>query len=183
MVHLKLLLSKKKLVVTNISFYAKEKIKSSLPMLVRVHSSCTTGDLFSSKRCDCNKELHYSLQRINKEGGMLIYLNQEGRGIGLLNKIKAYALQEQGYDTLEANQLLGLPVDSRQYYIAANILRHYNIKAIRLLTNNPEKVNGLIKYGFANIEKESMPTFRNKHNYHYLKTKKEKMHHSINLTI
>lgn len=157
-----------------------DKIKSPTQTLVRVHSSCTTGDLFSSKRCDCNKELHYSLQRISEEGGMLIYLFQEGRGIGLLNKIKAYSLQEQGFDTIEANQMLGLPIDSRKYYIAANILRNYNINSIRLLTNNPDKINSLKKYGIEHIEREPIPTFSNQYNYHYLKTKKEKLNHSIN---
>lgn len=161
----------------------KEKINPHLALLVRIHSSCATGDLFSSKRCDCHKELHYSLQRISEEGGLLIYLNQEGRGIGLLNKIKAYGLQEHGFDTIEANQILGLPVDCRKYYIAANVLRNHNIKSIRLLTNNPDKVNDLKKYGITEVERESIPTFHNQHNYHYLKTKKEKLHHSINLNI
>jgi len=147
--------------------------------LVRIHSSCLTGDLFASQHCDCNKQLHYSLQRISAEGGMLIYLNQEGRGIGLFNKIKAYALQEQGYDTVEANKELGLPVDSRKYYMAANILRKYNIDHIRLLTNNPNKIQDLKKYGVNTIERESMPSFQHKHNQFYLETKKCKLNHLI----
>ncbi|MFZ2315909.1 MAG: 3,4-dihydroxy-2-butanone-4-phosphate synthase [Gammaproteobacteria bacterium] len=151
------------------------------PLLVRIHSACVTGDIFSSQRCDCHQQLHYSLKRISEEGGMLIYLNQEGRGIGLFNKIKAYALQENGLDTVEANEKLGLPADLRQYHIAANILRNHNVPAIRLLTNNPDKVNSLKKHGFENVEREAMPIFQNEHNEKYLKTKKEKLKHDINL--
>jgi 3,4-dihydroxy 2-butanone 4-phosphate synthase / GTP cyclohydrolase II len=149
------------------------------PVLVRIHSACITGDLFGSKRCDCHKQLHYSLKKLSEEGGLLIYLNQEGRGIGLFNKIKAYALQEKNVDTVEANQQLGLPIDPRDYYIAANILRNQQITHIRLLTNNPNKINDLKKYGIAHVEKELLPTFHNEHNYHYLKTKKEKLNHHI----
>lgn len=154
---------------------------SDQPCLVRIHSSCITGDLFSSKRCDCNKQLHYSLERISKEGGILIYLNQEGRGIGLLNKIKAYALQEKGFDTVEANEELGLPVDSRNYFLAANILRRRQLTHIRLLTNNPIKVDDLKKYGIENVEREAIPSFHNEHNEHYLKTKILKLKHVINI--
>jgi len=154
--------------------------KNSDPLLVRVHSSCTTGDIFASNRCDCHKQFHYSLQRISEEGGMLIYLNQEGRGVGLFNKIKAYALQEQGLDTVEANIHLGLPIDSRRYYIAANVLRNHQIKHIRLLTNNPEKINDLKKYGILYVDRMLMPSFHNEHNRHYLTTKKEKLNHAIN---
>lgn len=153
----------------------------ALPLLLRIHSACMTGDLFASKRCDCHKQFHYALQRISDEGGMLIYLSQEGRGIGLLNKIRAYALQEQGFDTVEANQQLGLPVDSRRYYIAANILRNKHIHHVRLLTNNPDKVDDLKKYGIAHVDKILMPSFDNEHNRHYLCTKKNKLNHSINL--
>jgi 3,4-dihydroxy 2-butanone 4-phosphate synthase/GTP cyclohydrolase II len=149
--------------------------------LVRIHSSCATGDLFSSLRCDCHHALHYALKKISEEGGLFIYLNQEGRGIGLLNKIKAYALQEKGLDTVEANVQLGLPIDSREYDIAANILRNLKIDHIRLMTNNPHKINQLEKLGIKNIIKESMPHFINEHNYNYLKTKKEKLNHDINL--
>lgn len=151
------------------------------PCLVRIHSSCLTGDLFCSKRCDCNKQLHYSLERISTEGGMLIYLNQEGRGIGLLNKIKAYALQEQGLDTVEANEKLGLPVDSRDYFLAANILRQRQIAHIKLLTNNPIKVADLQKYGIEKVEREAIPSFHNEHNERYLKTKMVKLKHAINI--
>ncbi|TAK74987.1 MAG: 3,4-dihydroxy-2-butanone-4-phosphate synthase [Gammaproteobacteria bacterium] len=149
------------------------------PPLVRIHSACMTGDLFGSKRCDCYMQLHYSLQRISKEGGILIYLNQEGRGVGLFNKIKAYHLQENGLDTVEANHRLGLPIDSREYYLAANILRNRNIQSICLLTNNPHKVANLKKYGI-DVQTESMPIFYNECNKYYLQTKKEKLNHSIN---
>lgn len=149
------------------------------PTLVRIHSSCVTGDLFASLRCDCNKQLHYSLQRISQEGGVLIYLNQEGRGVGLFDKIRAYALQDEGYDTVQANEQLGLPIDSRQYYLAAHILRSLNLTHIRLLTNNPDKIFSIKKYGVEQVERESMPSFHNDHNLHYLKTKNEKLNHLI----
>ena len=149
------------------------------PLLVRIHSSCMTGDLFGSKRCDCNKQLEYSLQRISKEGGMLIYLNQEGRSIGLFNKIKAYSLQEKGFDTVNANEHLGLPIDARKYYIAANLLKNRNITHIRLLTNNPLKINDIKKYGFTHAKQVIMPVFCNEHNKNYLITKKEKLNHHI----
>lgn len=155
--------------------------KSQEPTLVRVHSCCITGDLFGSLRCDCNKQLKYSLRKISEEGGILIYLNQEGRGIGLLNKIKAYALQEKGLDTVEANMHLGLPVDSRQYYIAAQVLRNRNISDIRLLSNNPNKIEGLKKFGIKTIIQEKMPIFPSEQNKTYLITKKEKLKHNIHL--
>jgi len=158
----------------------KEKSESSKPCLVRIHSSCVTGDLFGSQRCDCHQQLHYALQRISQEGGMLIYLNQEGRGIGLFDKIRAYALQDQGYDTVEANKALGLPVDSRKYAVAANILRNLNLSEIRLLTNNLNKENDLLKYGIQTVIREPMPSFHNEHNLYYLKTKNEKLNHVIN---
>lgn len=158
----------------------KENQDKKLPSLVRVHSSCVTGDLFGSKRCDCNQQLHYFLQRMGSEGGILIYLNQEGRGIGLFNKIRAYALQEQGFDTIEANNELGYPGDVRNYYIAANVLRNYEIKHIRLATNNPAKMNDLKKYGIPLVEQESIPVFCNEYNKNYLYTKKTKLNHIIN---
>jgi len=157
----------------------KGDINLNTPTLVRIHSSCITGDLFHSKRCDCYNQLHFSLQKISKEGGILIYLNQEGRGIGLFNKIKAYALQEQQWDTVEANQQLGLPVDSRNYALAAHILHQHQVKQVRLLTNNPNKVEDLKKYGIENVVREMVPVFHNDHNYQYLKTKKEKLNHDI----
>lgn len=152
------------------------------PVLTRIHSSCATGDLFASERCNCHAELHYSLKRLQDEGGILIYLNQEGRGIGLLNKIKAYALQDQGLDTVEANEKLGLPIDARNYAIAACILRKCNINHVRLMTNNPDKIADLKKYGI-HVIRESLPIFLNKHNYHYLKTKKDKLNHFIHLNV
>lgn len=158
----------------------KEKITAD-PVLVRIHSSCCTGDIFGSRRCDCKQQLDYSLQCIAKEGGILIYLDQEGRGIGIFNKIKSYALQEQGLDTIEANQQLGFPPDSRQYYIAANYLRNKNISHIRLLTNNPSKINGLKKYGIANIIQQPIPVFCNEYNRKYLHTKKDKLNHLIDI--
>lgn len=158
----------------------KDKKNDKKPTLVRIHSSCVTGDLFGSQRCDCNKQLDYSLARISQEGGILIYLHQEGRGIGLFNKIKSYALQEKGLDTVEANLQLGLPVDSREYYIAANILKNRNISHIRLLTNNPHKIEGLNKYGIDKVTMEAMPIFFNEQNKNYLKIKKEKLQHKIN---
>lgn len=158
----------------------KGNVKKNASTLVRIHSACTTGDLFGSKRCDCNQQLHYSLQRISEEGGILIYLNQEGRGIGLFNKIKAYFLQEQGLDTIEANQRIGFPPDPRKYYIAANILRNRNIQQVRLFTNNPSKVNDLKKYGIPLVEQETMPVFCNEYNKNYLRTKKNKLNHIIN---
>lgn len=162
---------------------SRESKASGNPVLVRVHSSCITGDLFGSKRCDCNKQLDYSLAKISEEGGILIYLNQEGRGIGLFNKIRSYSLQDQGLDTVEANMQLGLPVDSREYYIAANVLKNRNISDIRLLTNNPLKIAGLKKYGIASVTMESMPIFSNERNMNYLKTKKEKLNHLINFDL
>lgn len=161
----------------------KEVKNQNKPMLIRIHSSCLTGDMFASERCDCHKQLHYSLEHISKEGGMLIYLNQEGRGIGLFNKIKAYALQEKGYDTVEANTMLGLPVDSRNYYVAASILRKLEINHIRLLTNNPNKINDLKKFGIKTVDREIMPSFEHPHNQFYLQTKKIKLKHDIDLKV
>lgn len=161
----------------------KEGKSSPAAPLVRLHSCCLTGDIFASKRCDCQHQLHYSLERISEEGGFLIYLNQEGRGIGLFNKIKAYALQEQGHDTVEANTLLGLPADSRQYSIAANILRNKDITKVRLLTNNPNKISDLKDYGITEVEQERMPSFHNEYNQTYLKTKNDKLKHTINFDL
>lgn len=161
---------------------SKENKNTNHPLLVRIHSSCLTGDLFTSKRCDCHQQLHFSLRQISEQGGMLIYLNQEGRGIGLFNKIKAYALQDKGIDTVEANTLLGFPADSRNYNLAANILHQHNINHVRLLTNNPRKINELTKYGIQ-VQQVTLPQFANEHNQFYLQTKKEKLHHHIELSI
>lgn len=159
----------------------KAPLSTNQPVLVRVHSSCATGDIFSSLRCDCHQALHYALSRIAEEGGALVYLNQEGRGIGLLNKIKAYVLQEEkGLDTVEANEALGLPVDARSYYFAANMLRRFHIKAIRLMTNNPKKVDEIQLFTGARVTREDMPSFCNQHNEKYLRTKQVKLRHNIN---
>lgn len=153
----------------------KEKI---IP--VRIHSQCITGDTFHSQKCDCGGQLHKSLEMICKKGnGVLLYLNQEGRGIGLTNKIKAYALQEQGLDTEEANVALDLPIDARDYTIAAEILKDVGICHIQLLTNNPDKVEQIEMYGIEIIERIPMEVAPNKFNKEYLATKKQKFHHQL----
>ncbi|MCD6047901.1 MAG: ribBA [Gammaproteobacteria bacterium] len=157
----------------------KKPLNLEKPPLVRIHSACTTGDIFRSTHCDCHDQLHHALKRISEEGGLLIYLDQEGRGIGLLNKIKTYELQQQGFDTVEANEKLGLPVDLRKYYIPAQVLREMGFDAIRLLTNNPSKVASLEK--IIQVTRESMPTFLHACNKNYLLTKKIKLAHAINL--
>ncbi len=160
----------------------KKQKNAKTPVLVRIHSCCVTGDLFGSQRCDCHQQLHYSLERIGDEGGVLIYLNQEGRGIGLFNKIKAYALQERrGFDTVEANHYLGMPADARSYYLAANILRNRGIDQVRLLTNNPAKITGLKNHGIMNVVREPIPVFNNEYNKKYLQTKKIKLNHFIHM--
>ena len=146
--------------------------------LVRIHSQCLTGDTFHSKKCDCCDQLAVSLKRIGKEGGILIYLNQEGRGIGLANKIKAYALQEQGRDTVQANEELGFKPDQRSFQCAADVLKELGITKIRLLTNNPEKIKALEKEGIQ-AERVSIITDPTEHTRTYLKTKKDKMGHLI----
>lgn len=147
--------------------------------LVRIHSECITGDVFGSGRCDCGSQLQQSLALISAEGGVLIYLRQEGRGIGLANKLKAYALQEQGFDTVEANLELGLPVDNRDYAIAYQILKFFGIDVIRLITNNPDKVSAISRYGIKVSERVSLAIEPTKENRHYLKTKKEKLGHFL----
>ena len=149
-------------------------------LLVRVHSSCMTGDIFGSCRCDCGHQLQSALQQIEKEGkGILVYMNQEGRGIGLLNKLKAYELQEKGRDTVEANTELGFNMDDRDYGIGAQILREMNVTKIRLLSNNPKKRVGLMGYGIEIIESVALEIDSNIHNEFYLKTKRDKMGHSF----
>ena len=152
------------------------------PVLVRVHSSCITGDIFGSCRCDCGPQLHAALQMIEKEGkGLLVYMNQEGRGIGLLNKLKAYQLQEQGMDTVEANIELGFKADEREYGVGAQIIRDLGITKMRLMTNNPTKRAGLIGYGLEIVENVPMHIQSNVHNKSYLLTKRDKMGHNLNL--
>lgn len=149
-------------------------------VLVRMHSSCVTGDIFGSCRCDCGAQLHKSMEMIEKEGkGVIVYLNQEGRGIGLLNKLKAYKLQEQGLDTVEANVELGFKVDERDYGVGAQILRDLGIRKIRLITNNPKKRAGLIGYGLEIVENIPINIPSNPHNENYLNVKRDKMGHSI----
>ena len=157
----------------------REPVDKNKAPLVRIHSSCLTGDLFASTHCDCHKQLQFALEQISQEGGLLIYLQQEGRGIGLVNKIKAYALQANGLDTVEANEKLGLPIDARHYYITASILKHFDIKAIRLLTNNPHKLAELEVAHIAKVERIPMPVFEHPHNQRYLQTKKDKLKHDI----
>ncbi|MEC8853737.1 MAG: bifunctional 3,4-dihydroxy-2-butanone-4-phosphate synthase/GTP cyclohydrolase II [Bacteroidota bacterium] len=158
----------------------KGEWKQDEPILVRVHSSCMTGDIFNSCRCDCGPQLQASLSQIEKEGkGVLVYMNQEGRGIGLLNKLKAYELQEKGKDTVEANLELGFNADDRDYGVGAQILRAIGVSKIRLLSNNPKKRVGLIGYGIEIIENIPLEIDSNKHNEFYLKTKRDKMGHSL----
>ncbi|MBU1121226.1 MAG: bifunctional 3,4-dihydroxy-2-butanone-4-phosphate synthase/GTP cyclohydrolase II [Candidatus Omnitrophota bacterium] len=148
-------------------------------VLVRVHSECLTGDLFSSRRCDCGHQFTHSLERIGKEGGVLLYMRQEGRGIGLKNKIKAYSLQEKGADTVEANHMLGFSSDLRDYGIGAQILLDLGIKKIKLLTNNPKKIIGLQGYGLEITQRLEIKIDACSDNERYLKTKKEKLGHIL----
>lgn len=150
------------------------------PIMVRVHSSCVTGDIFGSYRCDCGQQLHAAMEKVDKEGkGVVLYMNQEGRGIGLLNKLRAYKLQEDGYDTVEANHKLGFKMDNRDYGIGAQILRDIGVTKIRLISNNPKKRTGLIGYGLEIVESVAIEVTPNEHNIRYLTTKRDKMGHDI----
>ena len=158
----------------------KGEWKKHEPILVRVHSSCLTGDIFGSCRCDCGPQLHKAMEMIEEEGkGVIVYINQEGRGIGLLNKLKAYKLQEQGRDTVEANLELGFKPDERDYGVGAQILRNLGVTKMRLMTNNPTKRAGLIGYGLEIVENVPLEIQSNIHNKLYLETKRDKMGHSI----
>lgn len=158
----------------------KGNIKANKPVLVRVHSECMTGDIFGSLRCDCREQLTKSMQMIEKEGkGVVLYMRQEGRGIGLVNKLKAYNLQEKGKDTVEANIELGFQADLRDYGIGAQILRDLGLKKIKLLTNNPKKIIGLIGYGLEVVDRVPIEIEANHINVRYLKTKRDKLGHLI----
>ena len=152
------------------------------PILCRVHSSCMTGDIFGSKRCECGEQLHKAMAMVEKEGkGIIVYMNQEGRGIGLMNKIRAYKLQEEGDDTVEANVHLGFQPDERNYGVGAQILRIMGAHKLRLMTNNPVKRIGLESFGIEIVENIPIEITPNPYNMRYMRTKKEKMHHNLNL--
>jgi 3,4-dihydroxy 2-butanone 4-phosphate synthase/GTP cyclohydrolase II len=154
--------------------------KPDEPVMVRVHSSCFTGDILGSMRCDCGEQLHKAMEMVEAEGtGVILYMNQEGRGIGLLNKLKAYRLQEEGMDTVEANLHLGFQTDQRDYGVGAQILRHLGVSKLRLLTNNPKKRVGLIGYGLEIVDNISLSIDPNPHNQKYLNTKRDKLGHEI----
>ena len=160
----------------------KGEWKEDEAILCRVHSSCMTGDIFGSKRCECGEQLHKAMQMVEKEGkGIIVYMNQEGRGIGLMNKIRAYKLQEQGEDTVEANVHLGFQPDERDYGVGAQILRNMGAKKLRLITNNPVKRIGLESYGIEIVENIPIEIAPNPYNLRYMQTKKEKMYHNLKL--
>ncbi len=160
----------------------KGEWKEDEPLLVRVHSSCSTGDILGSMRCDCGEQLHKSMEMVEKEGkGVIVYMQQEGRGIGLMNKIAAYKLQEKGMDTVEANIHLGFKPDERDYGCGAQILRQLGVRKMRLLTNNPTKRVGLEGYGLEIVENVPIEVAPNKYDYRYLQTKKERMGHNLHL--
>ncbi|GAB4318218.1 MAG: bifunctional 3,4-dihydroxy-2-butanone-4-phosphate synthase/GTP cyclohydrolase II [Bacteroidales bacterium] len=158
------------------------RIERDTPTLARVHSECLTGDVFGSQRCDCGDQLDEALRRISREGkGILLYMRQEGRGIGLLNKLRAYHLQDHGMDTVEANEALGFPADLRDYGIGAEILADLGAGKLRLMTNNPKKISGIYGFGLKVVERIPLEVNHNKNNHFYLATKKAKMGHMLNL--
>jgi 3,4-dihydroxy 2-butanone 4-phosphate synthase / GTP cyclohydrolase II len=158
----------------------KGEFNAEEPVLVRVHSSCFTGDILGSLRCDCGEQLHKAMEMVEKEGkGIILYMNQEGRGIGLVNKLKAYRLQEEGMDTVEANLHLGFPMDKRDYGVGAQILRHLGVRKLKLISNNPRKRAGLSGYGLEIVSTVPIEVKSNPHNERYLKTKRDKLGHEI----
>jgi 3,4-dihydroxy 2-butanone 4-phosphate synthase/GTP cyclohydrolase II len=155
-------------------------VSDNAPVLVRVHSECLTGDVFGSQRCDCQAQLHKSLEIIGGEGrGVLVYLRQEGRGIGLLDKLRAYALQDTGLDTVEANRHLGLPDDKRDYGVGTQILRDLGVHRVRVLTNNPQKSRGLAEHGLDVVEQVPLLIPPTEHNERYLRAKRDKLGHLL----
>ena len=158
----------------------KGEINEESPILTRIHSECLTGDALGSRRCDCGEQYDAAMKKIAEEGsGILLYMRQEGRGIGLINKLKAYALQDQGYDTVEANVMLGFPADMRDYSVSAQILKVLGVKKLRLMTNNPRKINGLESHGLQVVERVAIQMNHNEKNAFYLQTKKEKLGHLL----
>jgi 3,4-dihydroxy 2-butanone 4-phosphate synthase/GTP cyclohydrolase II len=154
-------------------------INRKLPIAVRIHSSCLTSEVLGSCKCDCKQQLDASLAYIQEHTGVVIYLQQEGRGIGLGDKVRVYALQEHGYDTIEANEMLGLPIDARQYDDAVSILRDLGISRVNLLTNNPEKISALVKAGIEVVERTAIATVIDPHAASYMETKKVRMGHIL----
>ena len=178
--HFKLIAFKEKNTNNEHLALVKGEWKPDEPVLVRVHSSCFTGDILGSFRCDCGEQLHEAMRLVEKEGqGVILYMNQEGRGIGLLNKLKAYKLQEEGMDTVEANLHLGFPMDKRDYGVGAQILRYLGISKLRLISNNPRKRAGLLGYGLEVVETVPVEIDPNPHNERYLMTKRDKLGHEI----
>ncbi|MEX2685050.1 MAG: GTP cyclohydrolase II [Candidatus Sigynarchaeota archaeon] len=165
---------------THVVLTRGELSRADPPVLVRIHSECLTGDVFKSLQCDCGPQLERALELLaHSDRGVFIYLRQEGRGIGLLNKLRAYKLQEEGYDTVEANEIMGFPADSRDYKIAASILKDLGVLRINLLTNNPKKVESLIASGISVVERIPLEVPANPSNVFYLQTKKTKLGHLL----